>query len=510
MIQKEINLYEDSVIKLTVKQGTEDERFPSTDVISDEYITNPESYSGSFSSGELAWTRDTNRLFVGNISEDLKPTQQQTLGGVLSGNKYLGYIDSRNQDKITLEPEILFESTENGENKGLLSQDSLYRSYNFIDDSGNLKITEDKKWPKFTYYNKKYDAYDGDYMYDTYRNALILFDHNISNEKVIDNIKHKTPLYPLYEDESSDISEGKKIVHNFTKDMYGDGYVLLYNIVPDGETITFKPKNFNSDSDTKLNYSYNVIKINNVPSESLVSALDINLFKNEDGKIKLRKKYAIQEEFDAHKKIVNDDIESLKGQVTSLIASTFGPPDYSHFIDLLDPNKLESINGKGGPQYPDGTILDDVEPTEDIVEKITVDENGTIITIISEFSDRPYYLLLRSTDATDMNVRADIYLSQKSPEDEGEEETGDETTQISPGEDETTQINLEEGEGTGDETTTQNGINLGPECFLPLNNNFAYEIKCEGGFSKALLIYSFQDNSTVTTLDKQTNTESNQ
>lgn len=467
MIQKEINLYEDSVIKLTVKQGTEDERFPSTDVISDEYITNPESYSGSFSSGELAWTRDTNRLFVGNISEDLKPTQQQTLGGVLSGNKYLGYIDSRNQDKITLEPEILFESAENGENKGLLSQDSLYRSYNFIDDSGNLKITEDKKWPKFTYYNKKYDAYDGDYMYDTYRNALILFDHNISNEKVIDNIKHKTPLYPLYEDESSDISEGEKIVHNFTKDMYGDGYVLLYNIVPDGETITFKPKNF--DSDTKSNYSYNVIKINNIPGESLLSALDSTLFTiNENGKIELMVKYASLEEFDNHKKIVNNDIESLKEQVTSLTTGTFGPPDYSHFTDLLDPDKLESINGEVGPEYPDGIIFDDNETAENIGKKITITENetgGEIITIISQFSDRPYYLLLRNSDGKD------IYLSQISSEE--------------------------------NETTTQNGINLGPECFLPLNNNFAYKIECNAKFSKALLILSFQDNSTVTTLDKQ-------
>ena len=104
MSQKEIRLFDDSVIKLTIKQGLESERYPiiaingegngithegaSVNILNFDQIS---TLTGSFTTGELAYTRDTNRLFIGNLSEKLKDTQQQTLGGVLAGNKYLGY-----------------------------------------------------------------------------------------------------------------------------------------------------------------------------------------------------------------------------------------------------------------------------------------------------------------------------------------------------------------------------------------------------------------------------------
>ena len=318
MSQKEIKLYDDSVIKLTIKQGNESERFPVTNIASGgnsklgtETINLLEydevsSISGSFSSGELAYTRDTNRLFVGNLSEDFiingEAVQQQTLGGTLTGNKYLGYVDSRldvksaNYSKLT--------STQRGKAidlSNLLTQNSIYRSYNFASTNGGIEYTEDKKWQRLSYYNPKYDAYDGDYMYDIYRNALILFDHNIkpndgttSGASTIGG-KRKTPLQARWKEEGSLSSKpSKEEVYSYTTDMYGDGYVLLYNVIPDGDTLCFEDRGFDgsgkSDSanGTADNYSYNVIKLNRIPVDKLFDLLDKTQFvKNSEGIITL-------------------------------------------------------------------------------------------------------------------------------------------------------------------------------------------------------------------------------
>lgn len=265
MSHKEIKLYDDSVIKLTIKQGLEQERFGVNEIKDGigsradgstvDLLDNTEinSVSGSLVSGELGYTRDTNRLFIGNISDQSKNVQQ-TLGGVLSGNKYLGYVDS------------------DSSLQDLLSENSEYRSYNFA-VNGETKITEDGKWPRLTHYNETYDAYDGDYMYDIYRNALILFDHNIKQPKDSENLipKRKTPLYPKFKD-----IEGKESIYNYTNDMYGDGYVLFYNIVPDGETLTFADKIDN----------YNILKICGLPKD-LFNEDD---FKIDDGKIYIKNK----------------------------------------------------------------------------------------------------------------------------------------------------------------------------------------------------------------------------
>lgn len=265
----------------------------------------------------MAYTRDTNRLFVGNISNlaTTVESQQQTLGGTLVGNKYLGYIDSKPPHNVTLEegrsngePLNLESDTGSGENaqKALLLSDSLYRSYNFLNEEGNGPVkTNDNKWQRLSFYNPKYDAYDGDYMYDIYRNALILFDHNIKPST--DNIeeptetlatiggKRKTPLQPRRPKDTSDQTAALKTVEKHTTDMYGDGYVLLYNVIPDGETLTFTDKTFNhstgeceSSNDTlATNFSYNVIKLNSIPPEILVKVLDSNYFTQNNSQISL-------------------------------------------------------------------------------------------------------------------------------------------------------------------------------------------------------------------------------
>ena len=291
MSQKEVKLYDDSVIKLTVKQGTEKERFPVTigsgqfskedDLLNFDKIN---SVSGALVSGELGYTRDTHRLFVGNISESLNSSQQQTLGGTLVGNKYLGFVDSRDTSNLTNSAPLPLEE--------LLSSSSIYRSYNFSDDGSERPvITEDNKWQRLPYYNSVYDAYDGDYMYDMYRNAIILFDHNISSTnnpslssgKLVPTMRGKRKTIFESRFDGKNLEGGEKTVNSHTKDMYGDGYVLFYNVIPDGDTLTFANKSFdkngkdNNEADAN-NYSYNIIKLNKVPPTLLKDALNGNHF----------------------------------------------------------------------------------------------------------------------------------------------------------------------------------------------------------------------------------------
>ena len=324
MSQNKIQLYDDNVLKLTIKQGTEQERFNISSTIgnggSTFYGSNNENINildpvsittvpGSFSSGELAYTRDTGRVFVGSITNETTPSNQITFGGTLVGNKYLGSIDSKrdyrkiygDEDDTINNGTPLNLSTrtgtiENGE-PGLLLENSLYRSYNFLAEGSNTpQITSDGKWARLSFYNPKYDAYDGDFMYDIYRNALILFDHNIkpSTENYTDQPtaseskvggKRKTPLQPrILKDGTT--TEALKTVKKHTEDMYGDGYVLLYNVIPDGDTLTFTDRQFDNDSgecsstnDTlATNFSYNVIKLNKVPVNVLKEALDERYF----------------------------------------------------------------------------------------------------------------------------------------------------------------------------------------------------------------------------------------
>ena len=56
MAQNSIEIFDDTVLKLTVNQGTENERAVKT--------------AGNFTMGELAFVRDTGRLFVGDCSDD--------------------------------------------------------------------------------------------------------------------------------------------------------------------------------------------------------------------------------------------------------------------------------------------------------------------------------------------------------------------------------------------------------------------------------------------------------
>ena len=276
MAQKHIQIYDDSVLKLSIKQGLESDRTQpeNTDITLSDYKI-ASTLPGAFTMGELAYTRDTNRVFVGNFTsekeflygsdtafENSSQIIQQTVGGTLVGNKYLGYVDSKppydeqNSAPLSLEDEILPES-------------SKFRSYEHKLPSGEVlaPITEDHKWNRQSYYNKKYDAYDGDYMYDVYRNALILFDHNIKRDtsETIEsnpdtkNQRRPSPIIPVKTDKGGTT----EAVYNHTLDMYGDGYVCLYNIIPDGDTLTFKTKEFSNINGSAVvgYYTQNIISV---------------------------------------------------------------------------------------------------------------------------------------------------------------------------------------------------------------------------------------------------------
>lgn len=321
MSQNTVQIFDDNVLKITIKQGSESERFnidfnniqpggnvkygtsETINILAKDSIS---TVPGSFSSGELAYTRDTGRVFVGSLTDNRESNQQVTFGGTLVGNKYLGFIDSKRaldkdygDNKSNGTPLNLAEPT--GSDAGLLTTGSQYRSYNFANTgSTGPQSTSDGKWPRLSFYNSKYDAYDGDYMYDVYRNALILFDHNIkpsknpgeTNYKDTEPTKNratlqgkrKTPLIAR-EFENGASTTALETVKKHTEDMYGDGYVLFYNVIPDGETLTFTDRSFkedgscNSSNDTLTNnFSYNVIRLNKVPVSALSTVFDDTQF----------------------------------------------------------------------------------------------------------------------------------------------------------------------------------------------------------------------------------------
>lgn len=64
-----IKIYDDTILKQSIRQGTEEQR-----------------KSCMFTSGELAYTRDTKRVFVGDYSNQ---TNSGTPGGIIVGNKFI-------------------------------------------------------------------------------------------------------------------------------------------------------------------------------------------------------------------------------------------------------------------------------------------------------------------------------------------------------------------------------------------------------------------------------------
>lgn len=294
MSQNFIKIFDDTVLKQSINQGTEEQRTAAN--------------LGRFTMGELAFTRDTGRLFIGNHSS--KPASELELpqihGGIIAGNKYLGYIDSKPLSwwtrgdagslPLNYEEETTYDGVSNPNStednylkeEGLLTPKSKYRNKKDVD--GNQYK---EKWDKETHYNENLDAYDGDYMYDMYQNALILFDRNISEshnppkrgtkEVTSGNITTTREIYVDDNGEELPIKEQLRRTeiknlsqkHCIDYPVYGDGYVIFRNIEPDGKTLRFKSKSFYddgtpiSDGESFVNYSHNILEVVSVPGSAM-------------------------------------------------------------------------------------------------------------------------------------------------------------------------------------------------------------------------------------------------
>lgn len=295
MAVNSIKIFDDTVLKLSVNQGLEDQRATET--------------LGSFTMGELAYTRDTGRLFVGDNSDEAHFGLHQTVGGILVGNKYLGLIDSKplvifgnNGKPLNYETPTSPAGTQelaSMTEQALLLKDSKYRL-----KSPEGATEEWQHWDRTATYNPKYNAYNGDYMFDIYNNAFILFDNRISgdiNSKFQPQIKkdgpdeHKLPVSPetfIVDGEEIPSTDQRAvsltrrtILQNYNKvnsdntaatSVYGDGYVVMRIIEPDNESIRFRPRSFSSNGTPENgdgNYSHNIIEILKVAPKHLTDAL---------------------------------------------------------------------------------------------------------------------------------------------------------------------------------------------------------------------------------------------
>ena len=140
-----IKFFNDTVLKQSILQGYEYER---------SNANNTNVNLGNFTMGELAFTRDTGRVFVGTCS-DFKTDKDlmDYSGGILVGNRYYGIL----------------EQSETGQN-----------------ESNECKTTY---VPKFNSITKRYD---GDYAFDKEQCELIIFDQSI---KKLSNSGTESKIY---------------------------------------------------------------------------------------------------------------------------------------------------------------------------------------------------------------------------------------------------------------------------------------------------------------------------
>lgn len=304
MAQQYIKIFDDTVLKQSINQGYEIQR------------TN--SRLGNFTMGELAFTRDTARLFVGNstnINED--QDSKEVIGGSLAGNKYLGLIDSKPLthfyliDKETgekVDSSVHFPLSYENDTSSTLKDSNgfnvIYTEKALLCSDSKFRTDKNKGWDKKATYNRKYDAYNGDFVFDTFNNALILFDKNIvpvksdddPNWTVTNSIqKYKKSDGTLYTETDGDYSKYRTRLINVTPPadesnatvlgnpnypIYGDGFVVMRIIEPDGITLGYREKKFTQSSGKAENdnYSHNYIELKKVPPSIILESLDDKQF----------------------------------------------------------------------------------------------------------------------------------------------------------------------------------------------------------------------------------------
>lgn len=303
MASTSIKIYNDTVLKQSILQGYEVQR------------TNDN--LGRFTMGELTFTRDTGRLFIGNYTTNSTNDLDSSYvsGGILSGNKYLGFIDSK--------PLLHFSATgstgwlplsyEQDTVDTTLSNEVVQRGL-FLEGS-RFRNNDANGWNKKPQFMEKYGVYSGDYTFDIYNNALIVFDKNITTQaihqpkrKIItENGKFKEILINQNGEQDLNLTVKRRTplynsqdVHNANYPIYGDGYVMIRILEPDGTTLGYLDRTFVHDSkvnadgsptttnNSKQNWSHNYLTIKNVPAEALRDAFDSSQFNNNGVIIKLQ------------------------------------------------------------------------------------------------------------------------------------------------------------------------------------------------------------------------------
>ena len=292
MASNSIKIFNDTVLKQSVLQGYEVQRTNNN--------------LGQFTMGELAFTRDTGRLFVGNVTNSLKDKDSLPVtGGILTGNKYLGAIDSKplihfaasgqtGWKPLSYEQDIKdVTQTE----YALFGQKSRFRKNDGVGGNG---------WDKNAQYIEKYGVYSGDYTFDVYNNALIIFDKSITTrqseqprrELITDKNGKKIEVIKGFDGSTlQDIQEHRRRTPLFNSAMeanseypiYGDGYVVMRILEPDGVTIGYSDRTFKNDT-TDLtdaepktidnNWSHNYLTIKNVPSSTLQASFSTQFVSN--------------------------------------------------------------------------------------------------------------------------------------------------------------------------------------------------------------------------------------
>lgn len=300
-----IKIFNDSVLKQSILQGYQAQR-TNTNL-------------GSFTMGQLAFTRDTGRVFVGNEGanqehkeNDANPVQ----GGILVGNKYLGMIDSKplghcspNDIPLNYAVENVFYTKDSVTGKdtdtileteqGVLLKGSIHRK-----DRG-------KHWSKDVDYIEKYDAYTGDYMFDIFNNAFILFDKNITTDETAQP-RYASTLSPDKkqtfisdggdEIDGTEVTRRTKILDNSNErnvnyPIYGDGYVIMRILEPDGITLGYKPRGYtelgipsidDNEDNPWENWSHNLLEIKSVPSKILIQSMSQDNFQDSQGFVRLK------------------------------------------------------------------------------------------------------------------------------------------------------------------------------------------------------------------------------
>lgn len=221
-----IKIFNDTVLKQSILQGYETQRTNST--------------LGKFTMGELAFTRDTGRVFVGTYTDDKKSSDipyviddEPNPGGLLVGNKYYG-------------------------------------------SSGDGKTPE--KYTHYPSYNSKYGLYNGDYTFDKTTCSLMLFDKTITkSNKVTDDIYDDgfIRMKILEPDGITIMYDSDKTTHNVLKADFKFERVSKYfgeNWTIDNTNEKIKIKNINLSNDA----------ICNLPSTVYFNSLTGITFKGEE------------------------------------------------------------------------------------------------------------------------------------------------------------------------------------------------------------------------------------